>query len=269
MRHEARLVRGDPSSVASHELLDEKRATPGLPRHGTRDPLRHLVGRIEQRERQGQRVVDIEGSDGDVADLRALRPALAHLHQQGAPLGLLVAVRHEQEQRRRVGRTEDLDEERRAVEVAPVRVVDEEDERLDLTQGREELAQRTEGALSQTPPVVLARLARRGRHARDALHDGEEAAQRPDVLRQEQGLAGVRHAHQVAAEGVDHAVDRLERDRLALEDAATQDDGLAVHRQVVEEVMDGRRLPHARASADPHRDRPARLRRLRGLAQRP
>ncbi len=64
-------------------------------------------------------------------------------------------------------------------------------------------------------------------------------------------------------------VDRLERNRLALENAAAQHDGLAVYRQVVEEACDGRRPPHARAAADPHRDRPARLRRLRGLVQRP
>ncbi len=127
-RHEdeARLVCSDPSAVASHELLDEKRAAPGLPRHRARDPLRHLVGRVEQRERQGERVVDIEGSNGDVADLRPLRPPLADLHQQRAldrpPPSRYVI---EQEQRRCFGRTEDLDEERGAVEIAPLRVVDE------------------------------------------------------------------------------------------------------------------------------------------------
>src|SRR5271166_2689376 len=52
------------------------------------------------------------------------------------------------------------------------------------------------------------------------------------------------------AQGIDDAVDGLERDRFALVSSPPQDDRAPLLREVVDEALHERRLAHARRSAD-------------------
>ncbi len=61
--------------------------------------------------------------------------------------------------------------------------------------------------------------------------------------------------HEVMAQGIDHCVDRLVGERLALVDPAEQDVDLAAPELLVDELLHERRLAHPRESADAHRDR--------------
>ena len=80
------------------------------------------------------------------------------LAQKGA-VGVLAAVAGDEQQRRRVGRTQDRAEQRRRVDVAPLQIVDGEHQRPAIGDARQQLAQRVEGA----PPELDAdRASRRG-----------------------------------------------------------------------------------------------------------
>ena len=116
--------------IVTHELLDEKRTSPRLARGRAGRSLRHLVGAIEQRQGEPHGVRRVERPHGDVAHLGALGPAIAYLFEKRAGLRLLVPVSHHVENGRRIRRAHEVEEKRGAVGVAPLRVVDVEDEGL-------------------------------------------------------------------------------------------------------------------------------------------
>ena len=214
---------------AARELLDEERAAARLARDRLGDALGARVSR-DPRSASARRRAS-SGSSGPTGCSRTSAPAgqrALDLEQERARVRLLVPVRHHEQERRRVGRPHQLEEQRRAVDVAPLHVVDEDDERLAPRELREELAQRDERALAQHVRIGDRPPPTRGRCPGTRREHGEEARERPDVPRHDDRLALIGEPLQVAAERVDDAVDRLVGHRLALVGAAAQDLGLAV-----------------------------------------
>ena len=237
----------------AHELLDKEGAPAGL----AGDRLRDLEGRralrVEQRARERPRVVHRERPDREIAHLGRNRPAGAHLEHEGARGRLLVAVGHHDEQRRRERGAHGLEQQVDAVGVAPLHVVDPEDQRPAARQLGEHPPQRGE----RVAPHVL-RVGGRGLHGggdgRHAPQHREQTREGPDVGRHRDGAVVVGEPHQVPAQRVDDAVEGLVGHRLALVGAAAQGDGLAAPDQAVEELLDERRLAHAGGAVDQHGD---------------
>ena len=174
---ERRVGRRRSHTIAAYELLDEKGAAVRFARGGARRSLGHLVGCANQRQREPLGIFERERTDADVADVGAHGPALVHLEQEGACGGLLLAVRQEQQDGRRVRGTHHLLEQRDAVHVAPLHVVDVEDERSASCEGAHELTQSDEGLLPDAVSV-LHRCVGKGCQARDALDDGKQPCER-------------------------------------------------------------------------------------------
>ena len=133
-------------------------------------------------------------------------------------------------------------------------VVDEDDERLASRERPQKLAERHEGAMAGALRLVDRR-ARPGREAPGRAAGPGRGGRAPAAS----AGSGRRprapiEPHQVAAERVDDAVDRLVRDRLALVGAAAKDEGAAAH-ELVEEVLHEGRLAHARRPGHAHGDR--------------
>ena len=128
--------------------------------------------------------------------------------RNGLVVCLLVAVGHHEQERRRVRRAHQLEEQRRAVDVAPLHVVDEDDQRLPLRRAREELAQRGERALAHHLRIARGRLRERPRCRPRAGGPGT-GARAPRCLAAARAARRASGGDQVAAERVDDAVDGL------------------------------------------------------------
>ncbi len=165
------------------------------------------------------------------------------------------------------GRIEEIEQQRRAVGVAPLEVVDPHDERLGGGHARQQLAQGAEGAAAQLERIGRVGARRGAVDGVDAQEHGEDAGQRLDVGRDElQGLL-LREGSQVLRERVDEAVDALVGHALALVAAALEHHGAVALGDVVEEAMEERALAHARGAVDLERDRLAAPRRAEGVLE--
>lgn len=161
---ERRGRRADPVAMAPHELLDEEGASPRLVHDSKRRPLAKRVRRTEERQRQEVRLAGRQRTHVDLAHVA--RPAGRHLHQKRTRVRVFLSRRHHEKQRRRVRRPHDFDEQRDAVGVAPLNVVDENDEGTPPGKRREAFAQRPERASPLDLRVVL----RRAELRAQALH---------------------------------------------------------------------------------------------------
>ncbi len=253
--------------VASYELLDEKGAAMGFARDGARRSLGQLVGGTDPGERERLGLLDLEGADADVADVGGDGPALVHLEQEGARGGLLLSIRQEEQDRRRVRGPHHLVEQRDAVDVAPLHVVDVEDERPASRERAHELAQRTERALPHAMSVAHRQVGE-GREARDALDHGKQLGERGGVPRHPERPLDLLDADEEPGERVHQAVHGLVRDRLALVGAAAEHLRFATRLEVVEEALDEGGLAHARAAAHAHCHRLVAGHGLEGRAER-
>ena len=171
--------------------------------------------------------------------------------EKRAGLRLFVAVGHHVENGRRLRRSHELEEKRGAVGVAPLGVVDVDDQRLAGGERPEERAERRERPSADEVRVgdrLLGDLA----DARRAPQNGEHASESADVGRQLDRLPLLLQVDQVTAEGVDHGVDGLVRHRLALVGATAEHERLAARR------------PARRESAARQRTCPCPKRRRRG-----
>jgi hypothetical protein len=242
---------GGRAAVASHELFDEKRAAARFARHGARRSLRELVGCVEESEHEPVRLVHIERPHQDVARFHPFGPPLAHLLQEGARLRLVVAIRHHEQDRRRSGGTQQVEQQGGAVDVPPVRVVDEEHERLPRREPREQPAEGGERPATDSLRIVDGLTREPADHV-DAPEDREEASQQPHVRGEVDGRGVLRDAEQVTAQRVDDRVDGLVRHGLPLVRPPSQDDRLAAVRETIEEVMDEGRLAHPGGAGDAH-----------------
>ena len=252
------------------ELADEERAAVRLPRHRGGARACRRVGRLlarEERERELLRLRTGERADEDAA-VRERGLAVRQLAQKRARPRLVRAMRPHEEDGRRAGRRQDLLHEEGAVLVPPLEIVHVQDDSPFLDEPREELPQRRE---REAPQLLLVRDLEGARlHVRyrvDAPERREHARELVHAARQEPERLGARQTAQVAAEGVDDAVEGLERHRFALVAPAGEDDRLVRFPHVAEEALHERRLPHAARAVDVHGDRPASARLLERRSQ--
>ena len=139
------------------------------------------------RRGQAARILEHRAARRQLAHLGVLGPARAQVGQEGARLRLLGPVgRHEQHRRRR-GRPHQLDEQRGAVGVAPLDVVDEDHDALPLRERRDELAQRAERELPDDLRVARRRSAGRSSMPGTRRSTGKTCASAPIASGKRQG----------------------------------------------------------------------------------
>ncbi len=146
-----------------------------------------------------------------------------------------------QTQRRRVRRAHDLGEQRQAVVVGPLQIVDDQEERALARHDPQELTHRAEQS-----PALRRRLT--GIAVRGRLGAGQLAQDRKRLRQQRQRRhhhVGVLRARQITAQRIDDSVDSLIGHRLALVAAAAQHHHLGLRRAELRGE-----LPHQRALAD-------------------
>ena len=187
------------------------------------------------------------------------------LDQERAALRLLVAVSGDEQDRRWIRRAHQLDQERRAVGVAPVRVVDVDDEWLTFRERSQDLSERREGAPARATGLVETGRCEIATGGHPQQHR-EEAGERGGVGREREEARAAVERHQVTAQRVDDAVHGLVRDGLAFVRAATKDHRRAA--DLVEEASHQGRCAHAGRARYAHRDRRPLLHGLEGVSQR-
>ncbi|HZT53223.1 MAG TPA: hypothetical protein VE995_02455, partial [Gaiellaceae bacterium] len=244
---------GYAPSVAANELLDEKGAAARLARRGPCHPLDERVRLAAQCRREALGVRAVERPDGEVTHFGPVGPALAHRAQEGALARFRIAVRHRQEQRGRVRRAQELEQQARAVDVAPLRIVDEEHERSRLRERGQELAEGRERAAANARRLDVSDVSDVA-DGTDSPQHREDVRQRVEPRRQHERPFGLDELHQMPAERVDHTVDGLVRDGFLLVRPSCQDHGPVVLHETVEEVLDQGGLAHTWASADANGD---------------
>ena len=132
-----------------------------------------------------------------------------------------VSISEDEQERRSARRTQDLQHERGAVDVAPLHVVHVNDDRPAARQVRQERAERDERPLLHDLWIVDGG----GGQPTDRLHptqDREQTRDRPRVRRQHDLVAVQLEGDQVPAERIDDPVDRLVSDGLPLVGATPQ-----------------------------------------------
>ena len=232
---------------ATRELLDQKRASGGLAwrcpplgascvlvvgaEEGERESLRLRRGRV------ARRTMSRRSALSDQCAFVSIRKGL----ESASPSRCVMTSRD----RGRRRRADELEQQRGAVDVPPVDVVDVDDEGAACKDG-EELAQRDEGAHPHVVRVHDRLAVVRYRCSGPAAAPGRSARGarcRPGALRARRPLPA---CIRVATEGIDHAVECLVRHRLTLVSAPSQDVRLAALDEPVEEVARDGRLAHAR-----------------------
>ena len=263
-------IRRQPLSVrASSQVLDEERATSRAPRDGIGHAFGGFVVAADQIQRETSRILEPERLDEDASDVGAVEALLDEFLEERAGLCVdALALAEDEQEPRRVGRSHDLEKEGRAVDVAPVNVVDVQDRRTEARQLREERAQRRKRALPHALRVVDGVNGQRCDRIDPPQHR-EETRKRPCVRRQRNGRAALLEGHQATTERIDHAVDRLVGDGLALVGASAQDHRIAARHQAVEEVLNESGLAHPRRAHHAHDHAASRPSGHEGLVQRP
>ena len=246
------------------ELADQEGAPPGLARDGGQEGVVPGARLVQEGAGQRTRLGLAEGAERDRSDLQGRPPARLEPAEQGAQAGarlrLLAAVGGDEEEARRPGPAEQVEEEQGAVLVPPLEIVDDHHDWPALGEVDEELAQSPRAAAAALLGVLRSEGEAGARPDRlDLLQHREEPRQGGEV-RRDDGLhrAGV-ELLEVAAEGVDEAVEGLVRDRLLLVTARAehQDPGGAAA-QVPAELIEERALADARGAVH-ERDRGAAL----------
>ncbi len=175
--------------------------------------------------------------------------------QEGRRHLVLAAVAADEQKWRRIGRLEDLVEQQEAVDVAPLQVVDHQQQRPPRSQPRQQLAQRGEGAPAQHLEIfgiaaALLRLGDRG----DPQKHRKKPRQSGDPGRQQHLRLVPRQAVEITAEGVDQAVEGLVGHRLLEEATPPQHHGSRIRLpRLGDEAIHQRRLADPRGAAHVHR----------------
>ena len=179
---------------------------------------------------------------------RELQPLELVADQRGAgPVGV---VGDDQQQRRGLGRGQQLGQQAHAVGVAPVEVVEEEDQAVAGGEGGEQALEGGEGLAPRllvggADPRVLGQLA----DGADALERREHAGEVASVAAEEGRELDRLERGEVVGEGVDEAVEGLEGDRLVLIAAAGEGDDVAARLEGAEEAVDEAGLADAGPAA--------------------
>jgi hypothetical protein len=249
-------IRRAELAIDARELVDEERIAVRLGGDRIRPAL---VGRSEQRRGELRRLCGSERFEPQLVD-RHVGEQRREPREERARGPLLVAKPCQPEHRRRIRSAHELGEQRRAVGIAPLQIVDAHDHRRSRGEPLEQRAQRRDPA---DPHVgrIAARVAQR-RDARDLQQHRKQRRQRHGVARQQRGRFVRRHPAEPPRQLVDDRVERLVRDGLELEAASGEH-----HRvgppppHVVEETPQERGLADARR-AERERHRAAAARRL-------
>ena len=237
--------------AVSDERVDEERMSGGL--FGDGDRIQPSAGAVLQEQ---------TGEPTRIRRRQVVQMQVAHVAERAAPgveaagrrasaLGGL-AHRGDEEQRRRVGRSHDLGEQREAVSVRPLQIVDDQHQRPAVAQSCEQLAQLHEDAAAAFLRIadVVGRLWRASEGFHVEQH-GEGLRDQRGHPRQDRRRVDRGELAKAAAERVDDLVERLVGDRLALVAASRQN-----HRvwyllaEVAREVADQGALADARLSVD-------------------
>ncbi len=203
-----------------HQLADEHRAALGLDHDalGVALGIGHRL--VEQRERELLGFAGVEGADREVmAD-----DALAGAQRQGgegiqafAALEVFRAVGEQHQHRRRSIASDEVAQQCRAFDIAPLEIVDRQHHRLAGAHLDQQRAQCGARLLAGVLGVArLAGLRHQLGHRADALEHREHARQAGHARRQGLADAVRRQRQEVAGEGVDEGVDRLVRHQLVL-----------------------------------------------------
>jgi hypothetical protein len=136
------------------------------------------------------------------------------------------AVTAHEQQRRRIVAGGDVGEQRRALGVAPLEIVDPQHQRRAARQPTQQLAQTCGAAALQLVHVRAAeRFFRCAEHRLDPAEDREHARERRRVGWHEVPRLRPRQLEQMPAQAVDERIDRFVRNRFALVAAPREDDG--------------------------------------------
>jgi hypothetical protein len=178
---------------------------------------------------------------------------LLPLRQEGAARGFVAAVGADEQQRRRLRRPQHLEERLGAVGVAPLQVVDEPQHQGTPADAAQQRTQSPEGPLTHLLVIeIRGRSVPRPGHHLDALEYRKHVGQHPNIVGHEQGGIGLGQGAEVAAEGIDDAVQGLEGHRLAVVTPTRHHCQMPVLPQGSDEVLPQGRLALARAAADEH-----------------
>ena len=211
-------------------LVEEERQTTRLARD-RRGAFAPCAALPERRRRQLACLLVAESFDRDVGDLdRGAGGAQSRqqLAETIAAVGVLGAIGREEQQRGRVGWTQEVGEQRATVVVAPLEVVDADHERPPISDSRAQLTECRERTPPQLDLVGAHGAARSVVQPRHALQHREEARKRGEIARENRPEIGPREALEVARQLVDDAVEGLVGHRLLLEAAPGEEDGVGL-----------------------------------------
>ena len=245
-------VRGrhDPIPVAAHgtgQLGEKKRIARGLA--GDRVGESFGFPRADQEgPREVPRLRGVERFDSYFLPLLRPEPLGQQMAQDRARSSLLASVGDDQKQRRGLRGAHEFLEQRRAVHVSPVQIVDEEDERSLFREPRQELPKSAERAPAKLVDVPdLEHAAPRARHGLHPPQHGKKPRQRENVAGHQRLDAGMGKPFEVMGERVHQAVERLVRNGLPLEAPPRENHGARVTRaDPVEKTPHERALAHSR-----------------------
>ncbi len=250
------LLEGDPVIVrredaargAARELLDEQGAPPRLARDGFRD---RRIAQPQERQRKAPGVARPQRADRELACFGPVGPVGAHLRKEIRRPRFLVSMREHEEDRWSPGRADEVEEQGRAVRVAPLDVIDADHERHSAGEGRQQITQ-SAGRTTAHEPRVAHGLRLELADDRYASQHGKQVRESSDIAGERRDRPEIAQAHQVATERVDDAVHGLEGHRLAFVRAPSEDDRFSIRHEPVEEVLEEGGLAHARSAADAH-----------------
>ena len=125
-RHPDRVER---RARAARKLLDEEGTPARLAGDRLRGLARRRVRRVEEGSRERRGVARVERAEHEIANLGAHRPSLEYPGEERARGCVLLSVREADQDRRVERRPHQVEQQPGAVDVAPLRVADAEDER--------------------------------------------------------------------------------------------------------------------------------------------
>src|SRR5262249_54545433 len=170
--------------------------------------------------------------------------------QEGADVGLFAAITADEKERWGIGRTKNLAQERGAVQISPLQVVDEEDERVLVGEASEQLSEGRESASTQFFGVGNGRgFATSFSDDLDLTQDGKESSKKQDINGQNSFGLKRRDLREIPTQSIYDAVESLVGDGLLFVATTRQDDCVGFgFNKLIEEVAHEHSFAHAGAA---------------------
>ena len=190
--------------------MDKERASSRFPGDPFGVGSAGRITRTEEFEGQDDGIRSIQRFDSYFATDEGRVHHLAQGAQERAGRLVLVTESPNRKHDRRVRGTKQFGQHQGAVGVAPLQVVDGQDQRTTVADPRQKLAQAGEGTTTDLVWVVGLDGRSRGRgDGRDSAQNREDPRQRMDVARQQSRHVTRRQMAEVATQRVDQAIQRL------------------------------------------------------------